>query len=410
MSDQTLRINAGYILPVTSPVIQNGSILINNGRIQFIGRENDCPEVAPHQVSSYPNHLLMPGLVNAHTHLSLSNLKNKTKGAICFVDWIKEIILHSNSMTDLDEKDAVKKGIKKLISSGTTTIGDISGSGVSMELMRDMKLRGVVFLEIIGFKKSMKNDQMNWIDRFLRLSKSNGQVTCGLSPHAPYSVSPQLIQSAYHLAKSEQLPLAMHIAETVDELEFIEKGEGALRRFLEDRGKWEPDWKPQKKSPIKYLESLNVLKGITGIHLNHMNEEDLKIIKKKNMSVVYCPKSNQWFQRKGPYPLMKFLKNKINVAIGTDSLASNDKLNMFEELTLIKTDFPDINDKILLQMATINGAKALGLENVTGSLETGKKADIIALKINRDDNIYKSIFSAGGDIAFSMVEGEMIFP
>jgi len=409
MSDQMLRINAGYILPVTSPVIQNGSILINNGRIQFIGRETDCPH-SPQQVLSYPNHLLMPGLVNAHTHLSLSNLKNNIKGAIRFVDWIKEIISHSSSMTDLDEKDAVKKGIKSLISSGTTTIGDISGSGVSMELMREMKVRGVVFLEIIGFKKSIKNDQMNWIDRFLRFSKSNGPVRCGLSPHAPYSVSPQLIQSAYHLAKAKQLPLAMHIAETIDELEFIGKGKGALRRLLEERDKWEPDWKPQKKSPIQYLESLNVLKGITGIHLNHMNEEDLKIIKKKNMSAVYCPGSNQWFQRKGPYPLMKFLKNKINVAIGTDSLASNDKLNMFEELTLIKKHFPDISDKILIQMATINGAKALGLENVTGSLETGKKADIIALKINKDDNIYKSILSSGGDIAFSMVEGEIIFP
>jgi cytosine/adenosine deaminase-related metal-dependent hydrolase len=144
--------------------------------------------------------------------------------------------------------------------------------------------------------------------------------------------------------------------------------------------------------------------------LNHINGEDFKIIKKNNMSVVCCPNSNRWFQRDRSYHLTKFLENNINVAIGTDSLASNETLNMFEELILIRKQFPEISHETLLKMVTINGAKALRLEKEVGSLETGKKADIIGLKINKDDDIYKSIFSSKGEISFSMVEGEIIFP
>tara|TARA_B100000315_G_scaffold251296_1_gene285828 strand:+ start:9419 stop:10651 length:1233 start_codon:yes stop_codon:yes gene_type:complete len=409
MSDQTLRINAKYILPVTSPVIQNGSILIKNGKIQFIGRESDCPH-AHDQVSCYPDHLIMPGLVNAHTHLSLSRLKNKIKSGIAFNSWIKEIISYNESLTEVDEKDASKEGIKNLIATGTTTIGDISRSGFSTDVMQSMRVRGVVFLEIIGFKKSMKEDQMNRVHELLWNCKGDGLVKCGLSPHATYSVSPQLIKLSYRLANVKKLPLVMHIAETKEELEFIEKGEGALRKLLESLDRWEPQWKPQKISPIKYLENSGALKGITGVHLNHINDEDLKIIKKNNVSVVCCPKSNRWFERERSQHLAKFLENNINVAIGTDSLASNETLNMFEELILIKKQLSEMSYETLLKMATINGARALGLEKEVGSLQTGKKADIIGVKMNRDGDIYKSIFSAKGEISFSMVNGEMIFP
>ena len=173
---------------------------------------------------------------------------------------------------------------------------------------------------------------------------------------------------------------------------------------------WEPEWEPQKISPIKYLENSGDLNGITGVHLNHINDEDLKIIKKSNMSVVSCPKSNKWFQRNSNHHLMKFLENKINVAIGTDSLASNETLNMFDELSLMRKQFPEITNEALLEIATINGARALGLEKEVGSLETEKKADIIGLNINKDDDIYNSIFSSHGEITFSMVNGKKIFP
>ncbi len=183
-----------------------------------------------------------------------------------------------------------------------------------------------------------------------------------------------------------------------------------MRKLLESLEVWEPDWEPQKISPIKYLENSGDLNGITGVHLNHISDEDLKIIKKNNMSVISCPKSNKWFQRDSNHNLMKFLENKINVAIGTDSLASNETLNMFDELSLMRKQFPEITNETLLEMVTINGARALGLEEEVGSLETGKKADIIGLNMNKDDDIYNSIFSSQGEITFSMVNGEKIFP
>lgn len=410
MTHQLLRINAKYILPVSAPIIRNGSILVTDGKIRFIGEQNECPDNTPHQIFDYPNHLLMPGIVNSHTHLSLSYLKNKIKSGASFPYWIKKIISYTHAMTEEVEKNAIKEGINSLIASGTTTIGDISRSGFSMDIMQDMKVRGIVFFEIFGFKKSMKEEQENRIYKFLKSYKNDDLVKCGLSPHSPYSVSPQLIESAYHLSEAKYLPFAMHIAETKEEVEFIERGEGAFQKLLEDFGRWEPDWKPSQKTPIQYLENIGTLKGISGIHLNHINEKDIEIIKENNVSVIYCPKSNQWFQRENICPLMKLLENGINVALGTDSFASNNSLNMFEELFLIKKLFPDIGNESLLQMATINGAKALGLEDEVGSLEKGKWADILCLKVNNGDDIYKNIFSSNKELIFSMIGGKKVFP
>ncbi len=411
MNNQTIRINAKYLLPITSPAIQNGSILVQGGKIKFIGRKEECPNYGSSSTLDYSGHLIMPGFVNSHTHLSLSKLKNELERGLTFSKWIKKVRTHNYNLGEAEEKEATEEGIKELITTGTTTVGDISRSGFSMKVIREMGLRGIVFFEITGFKKLMKNDLLKRIYDFLKMNKGNDLIKPGLSPHSPYSVSPQLIQAVFSIAKDNKLPLVMHIAETKEELEFISKGEGAFRELLEDLDKWEPEWKPPKMTPIKYLNTLGFLKCITGIHLNYIDKDDIEIVKKNNMSVVYCPRSNEWFERKGTYPLMKFLEKGINVAIGTDSLASNTSLNMFDELVLIKKQFPGIKDGTLLQMATINGARALGLENDVGSLETGKEADIIGFKINNhSSDIYNTILSSSGKIAFSMVGGKMIFP
>ena len=405
-----IRINSKYILPGTSDVIQNGSILAKNGKIQFVGAEKECPNNTYYHVFDYPNHLIIPGLVNSHTHLSLSKLKNVFKRGMDFPDWINKIIFYSNNLQEKDEKEAIQDGIREMIDTGTTAAGDISRNGFSLEVMKNMGLRGKVFYEVTGFKRSMEEQHLNRIHKFQAKWKKNNVVEYGISPHSPYSVSPQLIKTTFSIAKKNKLSLAIHIAETKEECKFIAEGKGPFRKLLQDLGKWEKEWEPKKMTPIKYLSDLGVLKGITGIHLNYINNDDLEIIQKNNLSVVYCPKSNQWFHRKDPYPLMKLLEKGINVAIGTDSLASNENLNMFEEMILIKKQFPQIKNKTLLQMATINGAKALGLANKTGSLEAGKEADLIGLKMNNPGDIYKTIFESKGNIVFSMVGGNFILP
>ncbi len=408
MKNHLIRLNVKYILPVTEPPIQDGSILIKNKKITFVGGKNDCPDDPPDQVLDFSEHLLMPGLVNSHTHLSLTKLKNKIQPGISFPDWIKKIVSYTSAMSESEEKEAIKEGLSCLIETGTTTIGDISRSGNSINVMRSMKIGGIVYLEVIGFKKSAMNDQINRVNQILKDNKADEMVEFGLSPHSPYSVSPQLIESTYRLAQSNRLQIAMHIAETKEESEFIEKGEGRLRSLMEEMDRWEPDWKVSKSTPIKYLNNLGALKDMTGIHLNYIDDEDIDIMKENNLSIVYCPKSNKWFHRGESYPLIKYLKKNINVSVGTDSLASNDSLNMFEEMSLIKKQFPSLSDETIVQMATINGAKALGMEKITGSLETGKKADIIALKLNGERDIYKSIFFSEGKIDFSMIAGEII--
>ena len=161
-----IRINSKYILPGASEVIQSGSILAKNGKIQFVGAEKDCPNKTYYRVFDYPNHLIIPGLVNSHTHLSLSKLKNVFKRGMEFPDWVNKIIFYKNNLDEKDEKEAIKDGIREMIETGTTTAGDISRNGLSLGVMKNMGLRGKVFYEVTGFKRSMEEQHLDRIHKF----------------------------------------------------------------------------------------------------------------------------------------------------------------------------------------------------------------------------------------------------
>ena len=150
MKNQMIRINSKYILTGASDVIQNGSILAKNGKIQFVGTDKDYPNKNYYRVFDYPNHLIIPGLVNSHTHLSLSKLKNVFKRGMDFPDWINEIISYNNNLDEKDEKEAIKDGIREMIDTGTTTAADISRNGLSLGVMKSTGLRGMVFYEVTG--------------------------------------------------------------------------------------------------------------------------------------------------------------------------------------------------------------------------------------------------------------------
>ncbi|MFV1950745.1 MAG: amidohydrolase family protein [Nitrospinota bacterium] len=379
--DKTTRLEAKWIIPVSSPPLEDGVIIIRKGRIAFIGKKGDCPDLYCDEIIDCQQQIVMPGLVNPHTHLALSGLKGRIRQGSGFTDWIREVVSYTRKMSREEIISCVKRGIDELVSAGTTTIGDISRSGYSWKILKESGLRGIVYIEVIGFNRSQREKEMESLRVCAESLSLNGKMTFGVSPHSPYTLSRELLKESYGFAAERDYPVAIHIAETVPESEFIEKGTGEIRDLMIEFGLWDEGWSPPGDSSVRYLNNLGVLKGILGIHLNYVDDHDLALLKENEVSVIFCPGSNQWFGRDIRYPLSGFLERGINVALATDSLASNWRLNLFEEMHRTNNLFPQLDYHHIIEMCTINGARALNMENQIGTLSIGKYADIAIIDL-----------------------------
>ena len=408
-----VKIEADWILPITSPPIKDGVMIVNGNVIKAMGIKRELSSFPCDGTIDCSGRILLPGFINAHTHLELTGFRGRIKKGLSFTDWAREVVSIRRGLNGNEITSAIKDGLDELISSGVTTVGDFSQTGITRDILNEKGLKGTVFLEFAGFNPELKDEIIRQlkekVDKILnpKLKIENRKSKIGIAPHAPYSVSIELLKESHGLAKGKILPMAMHIAEMPEEIEFIKSGSGAIRDLLIEFSVWNDEWKAPNTTPVKYLHTLGILKGTTGIHLNIVTEDDIRILKENDVSVVYCPGSNKWFGRNWKYPLKEFLKNNINVAIGTDSLSSNERLNMFYEMRTIKENFPDIDNNTILKMATINGARAIGFEGEIGEIAIGRKADIIGIDI--EDSSIKDpveyVINSAEKVSFIMVDG-----
>jgi cytosine/adenosine deaminase-related metal-dependent hydrolase len=418
------KIEADWILPVTSPPIKDGVIIVDGNVVKAMGIKRELSSFPCDKTIDCSNKILMPGFINAHTHLELTGLRGRIKKGLPFVEWAREIVSIRRNITENEIATDIKDGLDELISSGVTTVGDFSQTGITRDILNEKGLRGTVFLEFSrSFRPDMKDEILERLKKVvagfslrecgINTTQPKGcgyHVIFGIAPHAPYSISKELLKESNDLAREKRFPFAIHISEMPEEIEFIKSGSGAMKDLLIDFGVWNDSWTPPQTTPVKYLNSLGVLKKATGIHLNIVTEGDINILKENNVSVVYCAGSNKWFGRNWKYPLKEFLNRGINVAIGTDSLSSNEKLNIFYEMRVIKENFPDLENDIILKMATINGAKAIGFENEIGEIAVGRKADIIGIDIEDSsfNNPIEYVINKAEKVSFIMVDGEII--
>ena len=419
------KIEADWILPVTSPPIKDGVIIVDGNVVKAMGIKRELSSFPCDKTIDCSNKILMPGFINAHIHLELTGLRGRIKKGLPFVEWAREIVSIRRNITENEIATDIKDGLDELISSGVTAVGDFSQTGITAKILNEKGLRGTVFIEFSrSFRPDMKDEIMQRLRKVaagfslreyaITVTQPKGcdyqnldNIRFGVAPHAPYSVSRELLQDSYRFAQKKRFPFAIHISEMTEEIDFIKNGSGAMRDLLIEFGVWNDSWIPPQTTPVKYLNSLGVLKKATGIHLNIVTEGDINILKENNVSVVYCAGSNKWFGRNWKYPLKEFLNRGINVAIGTDSLSSNEKLNIFYEMRVIKENFPDLENDIILKMATINGAKAIGFENEIGEIAVGRKADIIGIDIEDSsfNNPIEYVINKAEKVSFSMVDG-----
>ena len=402
-------LTAPYLLAMgrAEEPVRNGAVAIRRGTICDVGAADSVIKRNP-SLPAYSLHdcVLMPGLVNLHTHLELPPMLDKIR-AKTFPDWILNLIAYKKKLSAVQYKRAVKINIKTIIETGTTTIGEICTHDTSPEYLKKSGLRAQVFMEIIGMTPLTARHG----ERVLSPKRSTMLIRYGLSPHSPYTVSEEVLQEISDHSRKNRLRIAMHIAESRDELKLLQRRKSGLQKIYAF-AHWDLGSAPKGNSSFEYLNDIGLLSSrLLAVHAVQINDNDIYLIKNSGTAVAYCPRSNKELNI-GKMPLRKFLSAGIPVGLGTDSLASVPTLSMWDEMRyayqLHRRDGVTARD--IFFMATSGGARALGLEREIGSLVPRKKADIIAvplLKISTSD-IYSTLLRDTMTCTMTMVNGHII--
>lgn len=366
-----LRIKFRSLLTMCGESIENGELIIENGNIVEISSSALDKEVE--ETLNLSDHLLLPGFVNAHSHLGLTALADKLSPVESFAGWIEALIPLNAALSDEERMRGILAGAEEMKSSGITALADYVADPDLLQSISELGFRSVLFLETIGFQEERAEAIADEVEAIFKTHAANCNL--GIAPHAPYSVSAKLWQRLHQLAKKYGCLLSTHLAETDEEVKFIEKGEGPFLNLLKNRQAFDESWQAPTTSPVRYLKSLDVLNELVAVHCNFI-AHDIDAVS----NAVFCPKSTNWFGRTHLLPVRKMLDANIPVALGTDSMASNDSLNFLEEIRMADKLLPDVSRKEILTMATRFGAEILRLP--CGKIEVGQKADIIGFKIN----------------------------
>lgn len=369
---ELLRIRAGRVHPVTAPSFEDGAVLVDaGGRIAAVGPDAQVPKPREGQSFHFPDAELLPGLVNCHTHLELTHLGGGAKhDEPEFAKWIR----HVRQLKDATSADAFAEaaiaGVRDCWGRGITCIAETGSTGAVMRALHDLGGRGIVYQEVFGPDPAKCDASLHDLEMAVRDLRAlvTSQLRLGVSPHAPYTVSAPLYEAVAAFARREQLPIAVHVAESKDEVMLVADGDGPFADALRARG---ITVVPQHCSPVAYLMRHGVLQpGALCIHCVHV-DQDVQTLAKHGVSVAHCPRSNA-AHRHGRMPLGLFRDAGVPLGIGTDSVVSVGELDLWAEAEAAGLVGDDA-----LRALTIEGARALGWGEEIGSLEVGKAGDLV---------------------------------
>jgi cytosine/adenosine deaminase-related metal-dependent hydrolase len=370
---------ARYVFPVDGPPVEDGCVAVEGERIAAVGRGLTADETR-----DLGNTAILPGLVNAHTHLEFSDVPQPLGApGMAMPDWIRQVIEYRR--TAQRAPDAVERGIRESIRAGTTTLGEIAQPGWRSECLGDAPLDAVVFLELLALAPERVDAKLDEARQHLATSPVTGTETrklaAGLSPHAPYTVHPELLRQAVALAQQHRAPLAFHLAESREELELLRSASGPFRELFDERGFWVERAIPRGTRPLEYLKQLSDAPRTLIVHGNYLDEEELDFLAAHadRMSLVYCPRTHAYFGH-SEHPWRRLLARGVTVALGTDSRASNPDLSLLAELRFV-AQRATVDPAVMLDMATLAGARALGLDHTSGSIRPGKLANLTLLPL-----------------------------
>jgi cytosine/adenosine deaminase-related metal-dependent hydrolase len=408
-------LRARILLPVFGPPVEDGAVLISENQIVAVGPWSDLRPHTTESAIDLGDSILLPGLINSHCHLDYSNMSG-IPAPKAFPDWIKALMALKSGTIYTDYAESWLRGAAMLLRTGTTTVADIEAVP---ELLPDVwsatPLRVASFLEMTGVKSARNPTEIldEAASKIASLHPQRGLA--GLSPHALYSTTPELLRQTAQLARQKNWRVTMHVAESPDEFEMYVHQRGHLidwlmrQRDMSDCG---------HGTPVAQIHRCGLLgENFLAVHANYLLPTDIQLLAQTGCSVVHCPRSHSYFQYQ-PFQARELAAAGVNLCLGTDSLASMPaprrappELNMFTEMRLFAANFPDVPPASILEMATVNGAQALGWQGRVGQLVKDSLADLITIPFSGAmADAYTAVVHHPGEIAASMVDGRWQYP
>ncbi len=422
---------AQYVLPITSPLIRNGAIRVVGQTITDVGDAASIQRRYPtEQVTHFGKAVLMPGFIDCHTNLEHRIIRDNELD-VPFTQWTKTMIRHSAKLSADDWYASAVLGSLEALSCGVTCVGNTSASGAAVPVMRDLGMRGVVYREIHAVKKDEVDAEMKRAeeDVLAWMNEVDGErLRVGVMPGSLYSCHPSVLTETAKLATRENLQLALHVAGSREEVNFIRYGSSAFKIHdgaSSTTAAAELPWLPSGTSPVRYAANWGAFDApnVVAIHGVHVNDDDIRLLKDYDVAMAICSRTNAQLGMGAP-SLVDLFRAGLRMGFGSDSLAATDSIDMFTQMRtgmLIQRAMNGgsgmfMDSAAALRMATIGAARALRLDDVTGSLEAGKAADIIAVDVSRlhlgpeSDPVPGLVNTcAGTDVVMTMVAGKKIY-
>jgi len=376
-------LSAPWVVPVVAPPVREGAVLLDDdGRVVVVGTRADVMAHVPQGTDEDRGQgALLPGLVNAHTHLELSVLSGRVAGGQGLVAWATNVPREASALGEGQRQAAALRAARAARDSGAAAVGDVGNSLLAIDAIAQAGLQGIFFHEILGSREARTGDALAdaAAERKSMTSASPWSDRLGytLAPHAPYSASPELLSRIFAAAARTPHPTSIHLAEDPDELALLKDGTGRWAPILEAMGVPAGSRTP-RLGPVAYLASLGAFTGPSPpllVHMVHADAGDRALARRHGATVVLCGRSNLHIGGRLP-DLHALLADGLALAIGTDSLASAPDLSLWGEVAVLAAHAPDLSPEIWLRAATAGGAAALGLEAL-GALAPGKRPGVL---------------------------------
>jgi cytosine/adenosine deaminase-related metal-dependent hydrolase len=405
-SNSMLILRARTVITMQGAPIDNGAVAVSDDRITDVGKFDDIKRRHSGETLDLGEQALLPGLINAHCHLDYTCLRGKIPPPKTFTDWIRAIVSEKEKLSAQDYIASIGEGFAEAKKFGTTTIANLTAFP---ELVPQVNppIRTWWFAELI--------DVREWPEIAQNLTGLTGQVSrrsqwshWGLAPHAPFTASRKLYRECEETARREDVLLTTHLAESRDEMEMFSKSRGPLFDFLAQIGRDCSDL--HGATPVEHLgEFCTFDQRWLLVHLNEMAARDAKTLLRSNTlpHAVHCPRSHAYFGH-SPFPFRKLRRLGFNICLATDSLASNDDLNLFREMRAFQRHEPTLSPRQILETVTVNAARALGQGDRLGQIAPGFFADLIALPCAGSTTAFEEIVAFKATVGWMIIDGKSV--
>ena len=398
-------IRARVVVTMAAPPVENGAVVITGDRVVDVGKFSDLAKnYSTEEVLDLGDRALLPGWINAHCHLDYTCLRGKIPRQKSFTAWIRAINAAKAKLSPDDYVASINDGFAEAKRFGTTTIANLTAFP-ELVSRTGSPIRTCWFAELIDVRDPNRADQLvqSAVEQ-LKLQKQ-----WGLAPHAPYTASRNLYRRCEEIAAREDVLLTTHLAESREETSMFRDANGSLYDFLKEIGRDMSDCGGRTSLELFLGRGDSVNRPYLVVHLNEVSNQELGLMKKTaaSSSIVHCPRSHEYFGH-SPFQFEKLHALGFNICLGTDSLASNDDLSLFAEMRAFQKEFPAVRPEEVLEMVTVNSARALGQGKSAGKIQRGFFADFITVPVTTSKSLFEEIIAFDGAVAWSMIGGRIL--